>query len=88
MLIKIFSSAHFSVRQWLNDYTSNNVAKALRVIYGGSASAGNCAALIEQDNIDGFLDGGTKPSIAFFVEIQSAIKNSADKRFSLYTKTH
>ena len=37
------------------DNASEDISKAVRVIYGGSASAGNCSALIEQANIDGFL---------------------------------
>jgi len=34
------------------------VAASTRIQYGGSANAGNCAELIAQPDIDGFLVGG------------------------------
>ena len=42
-------------------------------MYGGSANAGNCAELIAQNDIDGFLVGGAslKPEFAVIVKTVS-----------------
>jgi triosephosphate isomerase len=37
---------------------SQEVADAVRIVYGGSVSGANCASLIKCANIDGFLVGG------------------------------
>jgi triosephosphate isomerase (TIM) len=64
----------------LTENASEDVAKACRVIYGGSASAGNCAALIEQGDIDGFLVGGASLKADFKTIIETAnAKYIADK---------
>lgn len=62
------------------DNVSEDISKAVRVIYGGSASAGNCSALIEQANIDGFLVGGASLKADFQTIIETVnAKYIADK---------
>jgi triosephosphate isomerase len=49
---------------------SPEVAAATRILYGGSVSGGNCAELINQKDIDGFLVGGAslKPEFKDIIE--------------------
>jgi len=49
---------HFDLRKWLAKAVSPEVAKSVRIIYGGSVNAKNCVELGKQDDIDGFLVGG------------------------------
>jgi triosephosphate isomerase len=58
------------VRSWLKDSVSEDVAKATRIIYGGSVTEVNCAELIKQADVDGFLVGGAalKPAFADIIK--------------------
>ena len=58
------------VRTWLKESVSEEVAKATRIIYGGSVSDKNCAELIKCPDVDGFLVGGAslKPAYKDIVE--------------------
>jgi triosephosphate isomerase len=49
---------HAEIRQWLRKSVSAEVADSTRIIYGGSATAENCAELYAQPDINGFLVGG------------------------------
>lgn len=62
-----------SVRNWLANNVSQNVADSTRILYGGSVSPKNCEELAKQPNVDGFLVGGAslKPS---FLEIVDSYK--------------
>ena len=60
----------------MTDNASEDVSRSVRVIYGGSANAGNCGALIEQPNIDGFLVGGA----SLKADIQTIIETVNNKR--------
>ncbi|KAK6175583.1 hypothetical protein SNE40_014013 [Patella caerulea] len=64
---------HKDLREWLAQNVSAEVAKACRIIYGGSVSAGNCRELATKGDVDGFLVGGAslKPD---FVQIINARK--------------
>jgi triosephosphate isomerase (TIM) len=59
---------HAQIRQWLATNVSQTVADETRIIYGGSANAGNCDELYSMEDINGFLVGGAslKPE---FVDI-------------------
>jgi triosephosphate isomerase (TIM) len=46
---------HEMIRKWAAENISAELAKKVRIIYGGSVSGKNCATLIEQEDIDGFL---------------------------------
>jgi triosephosphate isomerase len=56
---------HQAVRDWLEKNVSADMAKVIRIIYGGSVSASNCRELATQPDVDGFLVGGAslKPDI-------------------------
>lgn len=64
---------HAQIRAWFAANVSQQVADTIRIIYGGSVSAGNCADLGKQTDIDGFLVGGAslKPD---FVQIITSMK--------------
>lgn len=64
---------HEKLRAWLKSKISEKVANEMRIIYGGSVTAGNCKELAKAGDIDGFLVGGAslKPE---FVEIVNARK--------------
>jgi len=49
---------HQHLRQFIGGNTDETVAKAVRIIYGGSVSGANCKELAQQPDIDGFLVGG------------------------------
>ena len=49
---------HAEIRTWLSKNISPAVAAETRIIYGGSASAGNCNELYAMHDINGFLVGG------------------------------
>jgi len=69
----IAQEAHAHNRSWLTENVNADVAAAMRIQYGGSANAGNCAELIAQPDIDGFLVGGAslKPEFAVIVKTVS-----------------
>ncbi|XP_010769677.1 triosephosphate isomerase-like, partial [Notothenia coriiceps] len=62
---------HEKLRAWLRSNVSDDVADSVRIIYGGSVTAGNCIELASQNDVDGFLVGGAslKPE---FIEIINA----------------
>lgn len=49
---------HSSLRNWLSENVSEDVAATTRIIYGGSVKPGNASDLAAQSDIDGFLVGG------------------------------
>jgi len=49
---------HASLRKWFAENVSADVAATIRIIYGGSVTAGNAKDLGGQPDIDGFLVGG------------------------------
>ncbi|XP_043290144.1 triosephosphate isomerase [Venturia canescens] len=62
---------HDKLRAWFAKNISPQVAESLRIIYGGSVTAGNAKDLAKEKDIDGFLVGGAslKPD---FVQIVNA----------------
>jgi len=61
---------HAEIRDWLAENVSPAVAGATRILYGGSVNGGNCADLITNRDIDGFLVGGAslKPEFKDIIE--------------------
>jgi triosephosphate isomerase len=51
-------ATHHSVRKWVADHVSPDVAKSVRILYGGSVTSENCKELGTQPDVDGFLVGG------------------------------
>merc|ERR1712107_128613 len=64
------------LRKSVASMVSEQVANAVRIIYGGSVKPKNCDGLIAKPDIDGFLVGGASLKVDTFVPI---IK-SASKR--------
>ena len=69
---------HAGIRAWADINVSPEVAAALRIQYGGSVNAANCAELAGQEDIDGFLVGGASLKAADFLTICA----SADAHYS------
>jgi len=65
---------HEAVRKWMENNISNDVAKSMRILYGGSVSPKNCDELSTKPDVDGFLVGGAslKPD---FLKIVDSYKN-------------
>lgn len=64
---------HAIIRDWIVSNVSDEVAKGLRILYGGSVTPANSKSLYECKDINGFLVGGAslKPD---FVQIVLASK--------------
>eukprot|EP01137_Pigoraptor_chileana_P019428 Opistho-2@80459 len=62
---------HADIRGWFRANVNGAVADSVRIIYGGSVTAGNAAELAKKEDVDGFLVGGAslKPD---FVKIFQA----------------
>ncbi|XP_043595850.1 triosephosphate isomerase [Bombus pyrosoma] len=62
---------HAKLRDWFSKNVDQTVAETVRIIYGGSVTAGNAKDLAKEKDIDGFLVGGAslKPD---FVQIVNA----------------
>ena len=65
-------AVHAFLRQVLTDLYRDEVARAVRIQYGGSVKPDNAAALFAQDNIDGGLIGGASLNAAAFAAIVKA----------------
>jgi triosephosphate isomerase len=63
---------HNKCRLFLRDQCGAAVADSVRILYGGSVSPGNCKALGELPDVDGFLVGGASLKPDFTVVIGSA----------------
>jgi triosephosphate isomerase len=60
---------HFLIRKFISDNVSPDVAKNIRIQYGGSVNQKNCKELSNQPDIDGFLVGGASLKPQEFNEI-------------------
>ncbi len=63
---------HHHVREWVEKEVSNDVARGLRIVYGGSVSDKNAGELAQQIDIDGFLVGGASLKAGPFSAICNA----------------
>lgn len=57
---------HASIRSWISDNVSPEVANATRIQYGGSMKGANAEGLLAQPDIDGGLIGGASLKADFF----------------------
>lgn len=57
---------HADIRKWIASNVSADVAKAVRIQYGGSMKGKNAKELLEQPDIDGGLIGGASLTEDFF----------------------
>jgi triosephosphate isomerase len=65
---------HAELRKWLSENVDPTVASTVRILYGGSVSAGNCEELAKKPDIDGFLVGGAslKPDFIKIINAKGA----------------
>lgn len=63
---------HKGIRDWIADNVSGDVAKAIRIQYGGSMKGANAPGLLAQPDIDGGLIGGASLTADFFNVINAA----------------
>jgi len=68
---------HDSLRKWLSQNVSAEVATSTRIIYGGSVNGGNSKELAGQPDVDGFLVGGASLKPEFVDIINAATVKSA-----------
>mmetsp|Transcript_18753 Transcript_18753/g.28093 ORF Transcript_18753/g.28093 Transcript_18753/m.28093 type:complete len:326 (+) Transcript_18753:94-1071(+) len=66
---------HDSVRSWLRNKVSPQVADSVRILYGGSVNPQNCDELATKPDIDGFLVGGASLTPGF-LQIVDSYKHS------------
>ena len=66
---------HDQIRKWLAEKVNEEVAGATRIIYGGSVSDSNCAELINEADIDGFLIGGAALKDQFVTIVDTVNKH-------------
>lgn len=57
---------HASIRTWIAENVSPEVAEAIRIQYGGSMKGANAKELLAQPDIDGGLIGGASLEADFF----------------------
>merc|ERR1712232_1079866 len=63
---------HASIRAWVAEHVSADVAKAVRILYGGSMKGANAKDLLAQPDICGGLIGGASLKADFFNVINAA----------------
>jgi triosephosphate isomerase len=64
---------HASIRAWVAENVSSDVAKAVRIQYGGSMKGANAKDLLVQPDIDGGLIGGAALKADYFNIINGAL---------------
>ena len=62
-------AAHRTIRTFLSDTWSAEIANATRILYGGSVTPQNIDALLQSDQIDGALIGGACLQVESFARI-------------------
>ncbi len=70
--VAVVERMHAAIRARLHELTPE--AEAMRVLYGGSVTADNAAALFATPNVDGALVGGASLTAAKFVPIIGAAR--------------
>jgi len=62
------------IRDWLANAYGKGVSETVRILYGGSVTPENAAALVEGPDTDGFLVGGASLSPDSFTQIIGAVE--------------
>lgn len=73
----VLQEVHAWIRDWMSDNLSPSVAESVRILYGGSVKAGNCAELGALADVDGFLVGGASLDGPEFTKICNARAGAA-----------
>jgi triosephosphate isomerase len=61
------------IRGLLTDMYGKNIARSLRIQYGGSAKPDNTAELMSQPDVDGLLVGGASLKVADFAAMVKTV---------------
>lgn len=64
--------AHQFIRSWISEHRAADLAEQVRILYGGSANAGNSKSLMAQKDVDGLLVGSASLDAEKFADL---IKN-------------
>ncbi|KAH7315133.1 hypothetical protein KP509_21G035900 [Ceratopteris richardii] len=64
---------HAAIRDWMAKNVTPEVAKKVRIIYGGSLNGANYAELAKQEDIDGFLIGRASLKGAEFATVCNSV---------------
>jgi triosephosphate isomerase len=70
---------HRFIREKLSLFSHDEVARSVRIIYGGSVKPENAAELLEQVDIDGVLVGGASLKAESFCTIAGAAVSSKER---------
>lgn len=65
----VANDAHRIIREELKTLFGEQIAKATRILYGGSVSPDNCVSLLAETEIDGLLIGGASLKAETFAKI-------------------
>lgn len=57
--------AHENIRYWIERRVHPEIARSIRIIYGGSVNVKNSKELIQMKDVDGFLVGGASITADF-----------------------
>lgn len=60
---------HRSIRSWIRDHYSEEVAESISILYGGSCNPSNAKELFACPNVDGGLIGGASLQAESFLQI-------------------
>ena len=66
---EIAEQVHASIRDWIANHYSEELASCIRILYGGSVKPENTAELMTQENLDGALVGGASLEVQSFARI-------------------
>ena len=69
--IYTISETHNQIRYFLPEYLQNS--ENISILYGGSVNPNNCRAILNIENVDGFLIGGASLSPQKFLNIYTQI---------------
>jgi triosephosphate isomerase len=58
-----------AIREWVGQWYDTEIAKQMRILYGGSVKAANVASIMAQPDVDGCLVGGASLVVDEFVAI-------------------
>lgn len=62
---------HFFIRDWISRQFGSDSGSRLAILYGGSVTPKNIAALMEQPDVDGALVGGASLDVESFIQLIS-----------------
>eukprot|EP01156_Anaeramoeba_ignava_P006565 Anaeramoba_ignava/a348_577.p1 GENE.a348_577~~a348_577.p1 ORF type:complete len:262 (-),score=101.97 a348_577:751-1506(-) len=65
---------HKDIREWISKNVSEEIAKQIRIVYGGSVNAKNCKDVLSGEDVDGALVGGASLNEQFLTILKSKEK--------------